>query len=34
MRALPNMTAADATDIGNYLISIPAVANAITMLCP
>ena len=34
MRALPNMTTADATDIGTYLTSIPAVANAITMMCP
>ncbi len=34
MRALPNMTASDATDIGTYLTSIPAVANTITMMCP
>jgi hypothetical protein len=33
MRALPNMTTADATDIGTYLLGIPAVANAITMTC-
>jgi hypothetical protein len=33
MRSLPNMTASDAIDIGTYLLSIPAVANAITMTC-
>ena len=33
MRALANMTTSDATDIGTYLLSIPAVANAITMMC-
>jgi hypothetical protein len=33
MRALANMTASDAIDIGTYLLSIPAVANAITMTC-
>jgi hypothetical protein len=34
MRSLPNMSDQDATDIGTYLTSIPAVANAITMMCP
>ena len=34
MRALANMTISDATDIGTYLLSIPAVANTITMVCP
>jgi hypothetical protein len=34
MRSLPNMTTSDATDIGTSLTSIPAVANAITMMCP
>jgi hypothetical protein len=33
MRALPNMTPSDASDIGTYLLSIPAVANTITMTC-
>jgi Cytochrome c len=33
MRALANMTASDAVDIGTYLLSIPAVANTITMTC-
>jgi mono/diheme cytochrome c family protein len=33
MRALANMTASDAIDIGTYLLSIPAVANTITMTC-
>ena len=33
MRALANMTNSDATDIGTYLLSIPAVANTITMTC-
>jgi mono/diheme cytochrome c family protein len=33
MRALANMTQSDATDIGTYLLSIPAVANTITMTC-
>ena len=34
MRALPNMTASDAADIGSYLLSIPPVSNTITMTCP
>jgi len=34
MRALANMTASDATDIGTYLLAIPAVSNTITMTCP
>ena len=33
MRSLANMTASDAIDIGTYLLSIPAVANTITMTC-
>jgi mono/diheme cytochrome c family protein len=33
MRALANMTTSDATDIGTYLLGIPAVTNAITMTC-
>ncbi|HEY5088343.1 MAG TPA: hypothetical protein VIK30_00155 [Polyangia bacterium] len=33
MRALGNMTTSDATDIGTYLLGIPAVANTITMTC-
>ena len=33
MRALANMTTSDAIDIGSYLLSIPAVANTITMTC-
>jgi Cytochrome c len=33
MRALANMTTADATDIGTYLLGIPPVANTITMTC-
>jgi hypothetical protein len=33
MRALANMTTSDATDIGTYLLAIPAVANTITMTC-
>jgi hypothetical protein len=33
MRALANMTSSDATDIGSYLLGIPAVANTITMTC-
>ena len=33
MRALPNMTSANATDIGTYLLSIPQAINAITMTC-
>ena len=33
MRALANMTSSDAIDIGTYLLSIPAVANTITMTC-
>jgi mono/diheme cytochrome c family protein len=33
MRALANMTQSDAIDIGTYLLSIPAAANAITMTC-
>jgi len=34
MRALANMTTSDATDIGTYLLAIPAVSNTITMTCP
>jgi len=34
MRALANMTTSDATDIGSYLLAIPAVSNTITMTCP
>ncbi len=34
MRGLANMTDADANDIAAYLMGIPAVPNAITMLCP
>jgi cytochrome c551/c552 len=33
MRALGSMTTSDATDIGTYLLGIPAVANTITMTC-
>ena len=33
MRALANMTPSDATDIASYLLSIPPVANTITMTC-
>ena len=33
MRAIAGMTDADATDIGTYLTTIPAVANSITMVC-
>ena len=33
MRALANMTTSDAADIGTYLLSIPPVANTITMTC-
>jgi hypothetical protein len=33
MRALANLSASDAIDIGSYLLGIPAVANAITMTC-
>lgn len=33
MRGLPNLSAADATDIGAYLLSIPPAINAITMTC-
>jgi len=33
MRALANMTTADATDIGTYLLSIPPAINALTMTC-
>ena len=33
MRGLPNMTNTDATDIANYLLYIPAAANAITQTC-
>jgi mono/diheme cytochrome c family protein len=33
MRALANMSASDAIDIGTYLLGIPAVANTRTRLC-
>jgi hypothetical protein len=33
MRALANMTMSDATDIGSYLLAIPAVSNTITLTC-
>jgi hypothetical protein len=33
MRALANMTTADATDIGTYLLGIPPVTNTISMTC-
>jgi mono/diheme cytochrome c family protein len=33
MRALANMTTSDATDIGTYLLAIPAVSNTITLTC-
>ncbi len=33
MRALGMLTPSDATDIGSYLLSIPPVANTITMTC-
>src|SRR3569832_612385 len=33
MRALANMSTSDATDIASYLLSIPPVANTITMTC-
>ena len=33
MRALANMTQSDATDIGTYLLGIPAVVNSITQTC-
>ncbi len=33
MRALPNMTSSDATDIADYLLGIPAAVNAITQTC-
>jgi len=33
MRALANLAPSDASDIGTYLLSIPAVANPITMTC-
>jgi hypothetical protein len=34
MRGLTNMTTSDATDIGTYLTTIPAVSHTITMHCP
>jgi hypothetical protein len=33
MRALPGMTDQDATDIANYLLSLPPKANMIPMQC-